>query len=598
MNRLQQLLAQLADDGFLASLSDDDLATFIVDLREAYAEARAEELTADSIAVLQQGAEAVQAAVAHENERVEEAARLADEAAALDALVAPVASDPADPAAPEGDPADPAADPPADPAADPAAPPAADPAEPAAPADPPADPAAPAPEAIAAGGAPATPPARVPLARLRERTPAGARPQAREPERARVFAAAGVPNVDAGGEFTSQRSLAEALISTWDANAGADGVGVKVPVARVQASYPTERQVSSRFSAVQNSEIFRAGMELHDNAITAAGGICAPTMPYYEQAMISHSSRPVRDSLAQFNADRGGINWIAPPTLASIVTAGGSAAIGQVTAAQDAANVTKTHQFVTCGAPSSAQIYAVTDILEFGNMMQRTFPELVQSWVSLAEAAFSRFAENLLLTAIANGSTAVTTQQRLGAARDLLNYATLAAVAYRNRHRMPLDAPLVAMFPSWVIGMIQSDIWSAFNTGDDEANTVTRALIEAWFASRNIRVTWFEDGVGPGSPAYQIFPTQAAGLLNGWPTVVQWYLFHEGAWLFLDGGTLDLGIVRDSTLNSQNRYQLFMESFENVVFVGIESLRIRSTVCVNGATSGTVNPTTICTGGS
>jgi hypothetical protein len=104
--------------------------------------------------------------------------------------------------------------------------------------------------------------------------------------------------------------------------------------------------------------------------------------------------------------------------------------------------------------------------------------------------------------------------------------------------------------------------------------------------------------VGPGNPAAQIFPAQAAGLLNGWPTVVQWYLFHEGAWLVLDGGTLDLGIVRDSTLNSQNRYQMFFEAFENIVFVGVESLRIRSTICVNGATSGTVAPTTICQGGS
>ena len=45
-------------------------------------------------------------------------------------------------------------------------------------------------------------------------------------------------------------------------------------------------------------------------------------------------------------------------------------------------------------------------------------------------------------------------------------------------------------------------------------------------------------------------------------------LFPEGTFLHLDGGSLELGIVRDSTLNSTNDYQVFGETFENVARIG------------------------------
>ena len=58
---------------------------------------------------------------------------------------------------------------------------------------------------------------------------------------------------------------------------------------------------------------------------------------------------------------------------------------------------------------------------------------------------------------------------------------------------------------------------------------------------------------------------------------------------------LDLGLVRDSTLNSINKFVMFQESFEAVANVGIESLRIDMDVCPDGSTSGTraIAPCTI-----
>ena len=53
--------------------------------------------------------------------------------------------------------------------------------------------------------------------------------------------------------------------------------------------------------------------------------------------------------------------------------------------------------------------------------------------------------------------------------------------------------------------------------------------------------------------------------------------------MFLDGGTLDLGIIRDSTLVGTNDYKMFVETFEGIAKVGIESLSVTSTIQINGA---------------
>ena len=55
-------------------------------------------------------------------------------------------------------------------------------------------------------------------------------------------------------------------------------------------------------------------------------------------------------------------------------------------------------------------------------------------------------------------------------------------------------------------------------------------------------------------------------------------MFAEGTWLVLDGGTLDLGVIRDSTHVANNTYCEFTESFYNVARVGGESVHVTSTL--------------------
>lgn len=79
----------------------------------------------------------------------------------------------------------------------------------------------------------------------------------------------------------------------------------------------------------------------------------------------------------------------------------------------------------------------------------------------------------------------------------------------------------------------------------------------------------------------------AAGAIPGFPDQIDSLLYTPGSWLFLDGGSLDLGLVRDSTLNAKNRYRQFSETFEGAAFRGVESLRLVMSVQPTGQTGGT-----------
>ena len=94
----------------------------------------------------------------------------------------------------------------------------------------------------------------------------------------------------------------------------------------------------------------------------------------------------------------------------------------------------------------------------------------------------------------------------------------------------------------------------------------------------------------------QQFLAQATGAINPFPGKVVWYLFPEGAVQFLDGGRLDLGVVRDSGLDATNDYELFIETFEALAFRGFTGGAIQyvSTLCANGASAGTVSTVGSC----
>jgi hypothetical protein len=365
--------------------------------------------------------------------------------------------------------------------------------------------------------------------------------------------------------------------------------GDKVPIAMFdwRDVYGEDRVLSegdglgnmTKIERVIDPEIIRATFTQRRDggSLVAAGGLCAPVTPYYGLQMISAAMRPVRASLPSFNADRGGIRAAAPASIASVTTG-----VGIITAAEDAEGgtfATKTCQVIDCPDFTETDVAAIYHCLQFGNLPARTFPELVSQWNNLVLAAHARLAEATLLTNIRAASTHVTaTDQGLGAVGALFGQVLAAADGMRSRHRMDPETVLRAMFPFWAADLMVSDVVrSQFDRFD-----FNRARATALLRQANIEPTWYLDGAAGGG---QVFGAQAAGALLPFPASVQWYLFPEGSFLYLDGGVLELGLVRDSVLNATNDFQIFGETFENVAFIGVESLAVTSTVCDSGTVS-------------
>lgn len=404
-------------------------------------------------------------------------------------------------------------------------------------------------------------------------------------------ASADVPGYAAGQALPDLKAVAKAFMAKRPSVRGTDvsNDGYRYLVASVEADYPEDRILGNDVTA----NMYKVEAVTSPAAIVASGGFCAPLTPYYKLQLFGDTDRPVRDSLPMFKADRGGIRFSASPKLSNL--AGSSR---RTTAVQDAAGYTnqtpagttapKPCLHITCPAESTAVVEAVSRCLTFGNLAARTHPENVEQWLSLSMIEFSRYAEVELLDMISASSTAVTAAQWGGATASLLEQVTLAVTAFKARNRVRKGIVMKAMLPFWAKELIKTDLSHQPPYEGVDQYGVTDAMIASWFAARGISITWYQDNTtAAGVP----FAVQGAGALIDWPDTIVWFLFPEGAFLYLDGGSLDLGLVRDSTLNSANDYQIWAEEFFSIVYLGTEAYKVTSTVAPNGNYGGKLDGT-------
>jgi hypothetical protein len=382
-----------------------------------------------------------------------------------------------------------------------------------------------------------------------------------------ITAGADIPGYTAGSTVSDMKevaSLMEKRIHSLRRVNGGDGE--QHIVASVTTNFPEERTLT------QDAESNWAKIQAvtSPEAIVASGGHVAPFETRYEIFGLGSTARPVRDSLARFQADRGGIRFVTPPVLSSYGNA-----VGVWTAANDSAETpdpaTKTSLTVVAASENTVATDAVTLQMQFGNLATRAYPELIARHNELGLIQHAREAEQYLLGKIGDASTAVTTTSLIGFGRDFLVQIGRAAAAYRSRHRMEADAPLRAIVPAWVKDAMAADLALAM-PGDNLLNAYGE--IDGYVAGRNVNLT--------ASLDQNVYGSQGSGALNEFADSFTWYLFAEGTFLFLDGGTLDLGIIRDSSLVGTNDYKMFVETFEGIAKVGIESLAITSTISING----------------
>jgi hypothetical protein len=411
-----------------------------------------------------------------------------------------------------------------------------------------------------------------------------------------LVAAANLPDIAAGTPLDDPLQLARAFMSAYQSARGYRGPRVKVQVARVGGD-PRDVFGAERYLG-RDAESNEAVLARHVGAepIRAAGGICIQPNVNYDLPTVGTDARPFRDqALTRFGADRGGVSTLPSPIITDV-----AGAVDVWTELNDqnpgvdpdaagplvAGPATKPCITVDCPNPETTIVEAITRCLEFGNFRARFFPEQVRAWLDLVAVQHARFAENRLIAAVGAGSTQVTQAQALGTTSTILTTLDRAVAAMESRWRIADDGiPLHFSAPAWLLDQIRSDLARQMPGGmtTDERYAAADTEIQRWIEARGVNVTWFLDG-----EAGQIFPIQGDGPLVAWPANVICYLYPEGSWLFLDGGELDLGIVRDSATNATNDYQVFAETFEGAHFHGIETQRLTITTCPDGSVAGTV----------
>lgn len=381
-----------------------------------------------------------------------------------------------------------------------------------------------------------------------------------------ITAGADIPGYTAGSPMNDMKDVASAFEKRIHALRRVNGGdGEQHIVASIATQYPEERVLTT--DAESNWAKIQAvtGPE----ALVASGGHSAPFEVKYDIFGLGTTARPLKDALPKFQADRGGIRFVTPPVLSSYANA-----VGIWTAANDSAETpnpaSKLSLTVSAASENTVATDAVTLQLQFGNLMTRAYPELIARHNELGLIQHAREAEGQILTRLTALSTAVTSTSLIGVARDFLVQLGRAAANYRGRHRLEADAPLRVIAPAWIKDAMVADLALAA-PGDSTLNAA--AEIDGYIASRNINITYHID---------DFTDAQGASAMNEFADTFVWYMFAEGTFLFLDGGTLDLGVIRDSTLVGTNDYKMFVETFEGVAKVGVESLKVTSTISVNG----------------
>jgi hypothetical protein len=398
-----------------------------------------------------------------------------------------------------------------------------------------------------------------------------------------ITAGADIPGYTAGTAMNDMYEVAQAMekrIHSLRRVNGGDGE--QHIVASVTTSFPEDRVLTTDAESNAKKIAAVSGPE----ALVASGGHSAPFEVKYDIFSIGSTAvRPLRDALPRFQADRGGIRFIVPPSFANVTsnTTSYADAVGVWTAANDSAETpspaAKLSKTIAAASETTANTDAVTLQLQFGNLMTRAYPELIARHNELALVQHAREAEENLVSYINSGSTAVTTTNLIGFGRDFLVQVRRAAAAYRARHRLSSDSRLKVVIPVWVYDAMAADL--ALAMPGDGTLSVSKSEIDGYLGALNVDVVSVLDSTGTLAQSLNTF--QGAAALNEFPDTFKWFLFAEGTFLFLDGGTLDLGIIRDSTLVGTNDYKMFVETFEGIAKVGIESLAITSTINVNGA---------------
>ena len=391
---------------------------------------------------------------------------------------------------------------------------------------------------------------------------------------ASIVAAANIPGYPVGGDISDIRKLSEAA-SARSRSLPANGSGGEHIIASIDRSLDGLPTVTPETTPEEWEAIHK---QISDpELLVAAGGWCAPSQITYDFFNIACSDGLI--DLPTFQVQRGGIRFPVSPSISSVMSD-----IWLWTESNDILAVTgagtKPCARPACPSFIEERLDCHGLCVTAGNLTERAYPELIDNHIRLTMMAHAHVISQRHIAELVAGSTAVSmvsgTASELSASWGILNSIDLQVTDYKLKYRMCEGDVLEAVFPWWTVPLIRADI-AKRNAYDDPFN-VTMAEVRAWFDLRQVQAQFVQDWpVGSGS-----FPGQATARTD-WPTALQYLLYAAGTWSKGAGPTIDLGVVRDSTLNAKNDHTAaWTEECNLVAMYGHESRLVTVAVDVAG----------------
>lgn len=397
-----------------------------------------------------------------------------------------------------------------------------------------------------------------------------------------LVASADIPGFTQGGQLRDVDALVRAMHARARTLPVSHGNGQRVPVAQLQ------RRFTHTMGAQMNLDEMSRILEMATDpaVLLAAGGWCSPHEISYDFYNIVCIDGMV--DLPTLGINRGGLSWPVSPSYGDISALPG--VVWTWTETQDIAAVTGTAQSgtkpcvrVPCPDYNDATLDCDGMCVTVGNLTSDAFPELIANHLRLVEAIHAHYMNTRLIQQLVStdNSTAVTiTGSDRSASWGLVNSAAQQRRDMIEKYAMCDDAIFEAIFPRFGKDMIKNDIAARNNLDFSDGMCISDSDLANWFDCRNIRTQWVAD--------WQVRTTGAPGATDpntGWPSAaLQYLIFPAGTFARGQGMTLDLGVVRDSTLNETNDYTAaWMEECWLLAKIGHESRLVTADVCVNGA---------------
>lgn len=338
------------------------------------------------------------------------------------------------------------------------------------------------------------------------------------------------------------------------------------PVASIFANIPEANRLGDDpiENALKLGRMRSFAQDAGGDELTAA--FCAPPTPSYEIGCRLTDRRPVFNSMATYAAPRGTVTIYPSPTLDDITTGYG---IWDKDDDADPEAVKEACQTISCADSEQFWMYGIYRCLTVKNILQMTFPELVEAYLNRLAAAQARMAERQLLNTMGARATSVQAPPwdydgAVNIVTGLLHVLTL----HQDSTRWDtLGDEMQGWAPRWIRQAMRITLARRRNTNGSGVTLPSEDYIDGLFRDVGIDMTWFID-----TPTWAptIPPVQAAGDLRKLPETSPFLIAPRGKLRLIDRGNLNIGVApgnlyRDNESNSHNEFTFFFESFEGLV---------------------------------